>query len=395
MKLTKANVERLKLPQGKREAIVFDEALPGFGLRLRAGGKRTWIAQYRFGTQQRRVTIGTVETLDADNARRRARSALSKVHLGTDPQLEKVEARAEAAVTLASVVDTYLARHAAKRLKPGTLTDVERYLRRHWAPLSRLPVKKITRADVAARLARLADESGGFAANRARAALSALYAWAIAEGLTDSNPVVGTRKPTEEIARDRVLSDEELAAIWRHAGEADFGAIVRMLILTGQRREEVAAMTFDEVDLDGAAWRIGGDRTKNARAHDVPLAGAAIVILSTVERRGGRALVFGSREGPFSGWSKAKASLDTRMSAALGRAPAPWRLHDIRRTVATRLADLGVLPHVVEAVLNHVSGHKAGVAGVYNRASYAAEKRAALETWARHVARLIGERVTT
>lgn len=388
MKLTKATVDRLKLPQGKGETIVFDESLPGFGFRIRAGGKRTWIAQYRLGTKQRRVTIGTVETLDADEARRRARSALAKVQLGTDPQLEKTEAHAQAAVTLRSVVDSYLARHAAKRLRPGTFTDVERYLRRHWGTLSALPVRKIARADVAARLARIAEESGGFAANRARTALSSLYAWAIAEGLADANPVVGTRKAVDEIARDRVLTDEELTLIWRHAGEGDFSAIVRLLILTGQRREEVAAMTWEEVDFDGATWRIGGDRTKNARMHEVPLSQAALAILRARDRFNGRALVFGSR-GPFSGWSKAKASLDGRMSATPGHAPEAWRLHDIRRTVATRLADLGVLPHVVEAVLNHVSGHKAGIAGVYNRSSYAPEKSAALTQWARHVVALV------
>lgn len=389
MKLTKASVPRLSLPAGTRDKIFFDDDLPGFGLRLRDGGKRTWIVQYRVGAKQRRVTLGTTETLDAENGRKRAKTALAKTHLGHDPQSEKAEARAQAAVTLGSVVDSYLTRYAAKRLKSSTLTDVERYLRRHWGALSRLPVQKVTRADVATRLAQIADESGGFAGNRARAALGSLYAWAIAEGLADANPVVGTRKAVDEIARDRVLSDEEFKLIWRQVGEGDFGAIVRLLILTGQRREEVAAMTWEEVDLAGAMWRVTGDRTKNARMHEVPLSQPALEILGARRRLDERALVFGSREGPFSGWSKAKASLDARMSAALGHAPTPWRLHDIRRTVATRMADLGVLPHVVEAVLNHVSGHKAGVAGIYNRSSYAAEKHAALDLWASHVIALV------
>jgi integrase len=389
VRLTKATIDRLKLPPGKSETIVFDEVLPGFGLRIRAGGKRTWIAQYRLGHKQRRVTVGTVETVDPDEARKRARSVLAKVHLGTDPQVEKAEARAHAAVTVGSVTDAYLTGYAAKRLKPGTFTDVERYLRRHWAPLRELPVRRVTRGDVAARLARIAEDNGGYASNRARVALSAVYAWAIAEGLTDANPVVGTRKAIEEIPRDRVLSDEELAAIWRQAGETDYGVIIRLLILTGQRREEVAAMTWDEVDLESATWRIGSNRTKNARTHDVPLAPRAVEILRTVERRDSRALVFGSRAGPFSGWSKAKSSLDVRVLAALGCAPVPWRLHDIRRTVATRLADISVLPHVIEAVLNHISGDKAGVAGVYNRAAYVSEKCAALDLWAAHVTALI------
>ena len=181
--------------------------------------------------------------------------------------------------------------------------------------------------------------------------------------------------------------DEELAAIWNEAGDGDYGAIVRLLILTGQRREEVGGHDLgSEIDLEGATWRIGGERTKNGLAHDVPLSSRAVDILRAVNRRDGRALVFGSREGPFQGWCNAKSALD---SARVGRARAraePWRLHDIRRTVATRMADLGVQPHVIEAVLNHISGHKAGVAGVYNRATYAAEKRHALDLWAAHVA---------
>ena len=318
MKLTAATVHKLKLPPGAADKIFFDDGLSGFGLRVRDGGKRTWIAQYRVGTKQRRVTLGTVENLDAPAARQRAKDVLSKVHLGGDPQSEKAEKRAEAAVTLESVVDSYLKRHAARRLRPGTFTDVERYLRRHWAPLSETPARKITRADVATRLADIAEKRGGYAANRARAALNALYAWAIAEGLTDSNPVVGTRKAVDEIARDRVLTDAELTAIWNERGDGDFGVIVQILVLTGQRREEVAAMTWDELDLGGATWRIGGERTKNARAHDVPLASQAVDILQAVDRRDGRALVFGSR-GPFSGWSKAKSALGALVRSAWTR----------------------------------------------------------------------------
>ncbi len=392
MKLTKANIQKLALPEGKREMLVFDDDLPGFGLRIRAGGSRTWVAQYRIGQKQRRVKLGTVGMLDPDEARKRARELLSRVHLGADPQADKAEARAQASITLGGVAEDYLARHASKRLKPRSLLEVERHLRRHWAPLADLPIRRIARADVAAQLARLARENGPVAANRARGALSALYSWAIGEGFVDATPVLGTNKATPEVSRDRVLNDAELKLVWQHAGTGDYGDIVRLLILTGQRREEVAAMTWTEVDLDGATWRIGGERTKNGRPHEVPLAQPALQILGGRRRQDGRDFVFGSR-GAFSGWSKARAALGARISAARsGEALLPWRLHDIRRTVATRLADLGVLPHVVEAVLNHASGHKAGVAGVYNRSAYAAEKRAALDLWARHVTGLVGLR---
>ena len=392
MKLTKATVDRLKLPQGKSELILFDDSLPGFGLRIRAGGKRTWIIQYRLGSKQRRVTIGTVEKLDADEARKRAREDLARVQLGRDPQAEKVAARAPKAreIALGDLIDRYLP-EAERRLKPGTYAGVVLHLRKHWQPLHSFEVKNLARRHVAAELGRIGANSGLYGANRSRAALSALFAWAIGEGLADANPVVGTNKPLDdEIARDRVLTDDELMLIWRHSGEGDYGAIVRLLVLTGQRREEVAAMPWDEVDLKGEIWRISGARTKNKRGHEVPLAPEAVGILQALEKRSGRALVFGSGCGPFQGWSKAKSALDNRLLAA-GMA-APWRLHDLRRTAATRMADLGVQPHVIEAVLNHISGHKAGVAGVYNRASYANEKRRALDLWAEHVVASVSDR---
>jgi len=394
MKLTKASIARLGLPAGTRDKIFFDDDLPGFGLRFRDGGKRTWIAQYRVGAKQRRVTVGTVETTEAEEARKRAKSILSKVHLGADPQIEKAEARAQASSTLQTVVDRYINERAASRLKTRSLEEVERHLRKHWSPLAELPVKKVARADVAAQVAKIAKQNGLFAANRARAALSALFSWAMGEGLADANPVIGTNKATEEVSRDRVLSPEELSLVWREAGKGDYAAIVRLLILTGQRREGVGGILRSEIDLKAAVWRIGAERTKNGLAHDVPLSAPAVTILSALDRRDGRDRVFGAGDGPFQGWSNAKNALDARVARRLRKKDErsqmpPWRLHDIRRTVATRMADLGVLPHVVEAVLNHVSGHKAGVAGIYNRASYAAEKRAALTLWGEHVRMLV------
>ena len=391
MRLTKANVAKLSLPEGKSELLVFDEALAGFGIRLRYGGKRTWIAQYRIGSKQRRMSLGSTETLDADEARRRAKSALSKVNLGTDPQTEKSHGRLKASVTIRATVETYLTRREA-HLKANHFDDVRRYLRVHWAPLHEVAVHSVTRSMIAARLAEIATGNGPYAANRARAALSAFYSWAIGEGLANENPVVGTNKPVDEISRDRVLNPDELPLAWHLAGPSDFGAIVRLLILTGQRREEVGGMLWTELDLDAALWTIGKDRTKNGLQHDVPLSSAAVAILRGIPRRDDRDLVFGSSNGPFQGWSNAKAALDARMAAALkaergdGAKLSPWRLHDIRRTVATRLGDQGALPHVVEAILNHISGHRAGVAGIYNRAVYAAEKREALDKWAGTVA---------
>jgi integrase len=388
MRLTRANLAKISLPPRKAELIVFDDALPGFGLRIRAGGKRVWIAQYRIGAKQRRVTLGPVQAIDPEDARRRAKEVLAHAHLGKDPQAEKAEARARAALTLASLIERYLSRHAATRLKPKTIAETKRYLTHHWRPLHPLPIHKVERQHVAMYLDGIATKNGMIAANRARAALSGLFTWAMREGLVETNPVLGTNHVVPERSRERVLLDEELAAVWRACGESDYGRIVRLLILTGQRREEVGGMAWDELDLDTGLWRIPAERTKNHRPHEIVLPSPALAVLRVIQRGTTRALVFGEGQGPFQGWSKARAALDRRLASSGHHLPT-WRLHDVRRTVATRMAELGIQPHVIEAVLNHVSGHRAGVAGVYNRALYATEKRQALHLWAEHVTSLL------
>ena len=391
MRLNEDAVKSLAIPAGKSELLVFDDDLPNFGLRLRAGGRKTWICQYRVGRKQRRVTIGTTAAKDASLARREAKTILAKVQLGHDPQTEKFTTRERASVTLASVVATYLETHATRNLKASTLKEVRRALEKQWAPLGEAPINGLTRSAISKRLNEIAIENGLFAANRARAYLSGFYGWAVKQGVADDNPVRLTGKAVEEQSRDRVLSDTELAVIYRLAGSGDYGAIIRLLALTGQRREEVGAMLWSEIDLDHALWSIGGDRTKNKLPHDVPLSDAAVAILAGVGRRGGRDLVFGAGDGAFSGWSKSKMAMDSRIQAFLRKSnpktPSlkPWRIHDLRRTAATRMADLGVLPHVIEAAINHVSGGRAGVAGIYNRAVYATEKKAALDLWAEHL----------
>lgn len=286
------------------------------------------------------------------------------------------------------MIERYLDRHAAQRLKPKTLADVTRYLCHHWRPLHPLPLHKVEGRHAAAYLAEIATSNGPIAANRARAALSALFTWAMQEGLVEANPVVGTNRAVRERSRDRVLSDAELTAIWQACGDDDYGRIVQLLILTGQRREEVGGMRWEEIDLVSARWSIPPERTKNHRPHDIPLTAPALNIIRGLQRRRDRAFVFGEGRGSFQGWSKARAGLDRR-AAKVGQPLAPWRLHDIRRTMAARLAELGIQPHVIEAVLNHVSGHKAGVAGIYNRALYSAEKRQALQLWAEHLRSLL------
>ena len=338
--------------------------------------------------QQRRKTIGSVETLSAGVAREAAKRDLAAVDLGDDPQADKAAERALATQTLEGVAARFL-RHQEGRLKARSFDEVKRHLREHWSPLTRLPVHAITRREVASRLVDIKDERGGYAANRARATLSALFGWAIREGLVETNPVIGTNRQTDEVKRDRVLSDAELVAIWRACRDDDYGMIIKLLALTGQRRDEVGAMTKSEVDLAARRWTIPAARTKNGRAHETPLSDPVLAILNTAIEREGRDLIFGEGAGSFSGWSRAKLALDRRIAEIAGAPLAPWRLHDLRRTAATRMADLGVQPHVIEAALNHVSGAKAGVAGIYNRALYSAEKRQALDLWAAHVEAIV------
>ena len=234
----------------------------------------------------------------------------------------------------------------------------------------------------------MASGSGPVEANRVRASLSAFFAWCIGEGLLDNNPATGTgRRP--ERSRDRVLTDAELKVIWEAtAGEEDYSAVVRLLILTGARANEIASLTRSEVLDDRIV--LSAERTKNGRAHSIPMSEPVRVILGARLQCNGEEFLFGRRHGrPLSGWSRLKASLAKRIQGLTD-----WTHHDLRRTFATKLAELGVAPHIIEALLNHVSGHKHGVAGVYNRADYETQKRQALNLWAEHIMALVEGRTS-
>jgi integrase len=387
MKLTQTGLARLALPKGATDKIFFDDELPGFGLRIREGGSRKFVLHYRQGTGQKRLTIGPASVLTLDEARRKARKAMVAVDDGKDPNAEKATKRAAAGLLFSAVKDDYLA-HCDGKLKPRYLVECRRHLNRDWKPLHRMAVANVDRHTVAARLRSIASESGATAANRARSTLSTLYGWAIGEGLCEANPVTGTNV-NAETGRERVLTDAELVAIWQACPDNAYGRIVRLLMLTAQRRDEIGALAWSEVEeqdaLGTSLIALPGERTKNGRPHAVPLSTLALESLTGQPRVVGRALVFGEGEGGFSGWSKSKERLD-KASGVTG-----WRLHDLRRTAATRMADLGVAPHVVEAILNHISGHKAGVAGIYNKAMYLPEKRAALDLWADHVQLIVAQ----
>jgi integrase len=374
---------------GKRDVIFFDDILKGFGFRLRVGGNgkvlKSWIAQYKKAGATRRLLLGSAEVLSAEQARAAAKKVLAQVALGQDPQASKSDRRSKDRISVRSIVDEYL---TVKRqlVRARTFHELSRYLTGpYFKPLHTLPIDKVTRKDVASRLVAITRETSSITACRARTALSAFFVWSLKMGLVENNPVINTFQPADSKGRARVLSDNELAQIWRACGEDDGGRITRLLILLGCRRAEVGSMEWDELEFETAQWTLPAARAKNGRALTLPLLPMALDIIAATPRLASRPQLFGVRGKGYSDWSRYKKTLD-KASGVIG-----WTLHDIRRTFATRLNDLGVPPHVVETVLNHQSGHKAGTAGTYNKSIYEREVRQALALWTDHIRTLIGD----
>jgi len=380
-KITKSSVE--KLPPGGE--WLWDSIVKGFGARRQTDGVFYYM-RYRVNGRQHIKSLGRHGSpLTPDTGRNAAKAKLGIVATGTDPFAE--QPKLLAAETFGREVTRYLERKRAV-MKPRAFLEVERHLSNHAKPLHRLRLGEIDRRTIAALLAEIEDTSGPVARNRVRSSLSAFFAWAVREGFIDANPVAGTGKAEENGPRERVLTETELQEVWRALPQDQFGDIVKLLILTGQRREEIGWLQWDEVDLDRRLIALPPERTKNKRLHELPLSTQARAILKQQSKRKGRDYVFGLGNGGFSGWSDCKARLDDAILDRRGRkakAMPDWRLHDLRHTCATGMAELGVQPHIIEAVLNHVSGHKAGVAGIYNRAKYADEMRMALTKWADYI----------
>jgi integrase len=389
MKLTKKAVEALMLPEGKDDYIVFDQDMPGFGYRLRKSGdkvSRSWVAQYRHAGQTRRMTLNSI--LSAEQARDEAKKILAKAALGQDPATEKKRRASADRFTFTALAEQYL---AAKQpvVRRRTFSEMQRYLRSssYFGPIFNVPVDSVTRRDVSARVLVIGRESGQVAAARARSVLSGMYAWAMESGLTEVNPTIGTPKPKAPPPRERTLSDPELLAIWQATEDkTPFNSIVRLLITTGQRRSEVGGCCFSELNTERTTWTIPAKRAKNGREHSLPLGSLSREIIASVPEIVGRDLLFGSRtDRGFTSWAEHKRALDAR----LGDQFKPWTLHDLRRTWATRMCDIGIEPHVVEQILNHQSGHKRGVVGIYNKSKYTRAVENAVAAWDRHLRALI------
>ncbi len=407
MKLTDRAVEAARCPEGRKDILIFDAALKGFGLRVTAAGKRVFIFQYRNGAKVRRTALGAWGTdLTATQARKKAEGLRGQVRDRRDPVAERRAALAEtlvaenaakaAAAAAGYTVDVLIDNWTEDRLKERSASYRRRVpgeLRRALRAWLDTPAEALTRADAVRVLDAVKSGSGPVAANRLRAEARACWSWATQRGALPTNPWKATPRPLErETARERVLSDAELGGLYAAAetlGEP-WAPLVRLLLLTGQRRGEVAGMRWDELDLDAGTWSLPGSRTKNGRPHTLPLPEPALEILSSIKRRHSAKLVFeGPRKTAPSGFGKVKARLDAALAGAApeGRAPQPWVLHDIRRSVATGLQRLGVRLEVTEAILNHVSGSRSGIVGVYQRHGWEREKAEALCAWTVHVLR--------
>ena len=454
LKLTDAAVQKFKAPAGQRIEY-FDATLPGFGLRVAGPTKRTpsgrksWVLFYRVRGEQKRLTLGfyveNLHALDADNlpdavdgpgaplsladARRKAGDALQLVARGVDPASQRAEARAEAERkrdTVGSTVELFLSAgmkgKKGKPLAPRYVAETRRNFENHVLPRWKdRDLKAITRRDVVALLDAIAagEEAspkpaakkgpaertvgGPIAANRVLAAVRAMLNWALRRGMIEANPCALVEQPGEETRRERTLVAEETRELWPLfvAAGVPFGALFRVLLLTGQRRSECAGMRWDDLDLVAKTWTIPASATKAGRTHVVPLSPAVVKILSALPRKSitmpdksvrPSPWVFTSDgQAPVSGFSKAKAMIDAkvakeRTAAGLDAAPG-WTLHDLRRTAATEMGRLGTPEFVISKVLNHASR---GITGqVYNRYEYLAEKKHALEQWGAYVERLV------
>lgn len=409
VKLTKTIVEAV--PTEGKDVLVWDAKLPGFGLKVTPKGRRVYLLQYRPKGSKgvRRYTIGVHGApWTTERAREAAEGLVTRVRLGEDPFVIDKGRRAEEA---RDAVESTASRERQDREAFDKVVDqfVTAYAKpknRRWAETERIlkhdavkawgarPVRSISRLDVLALVDKVKKRSPS-AARALYAQLRTLFGWCLERDLVDASPCAGVKSPAPSVARDRFLDDREVGLVWRGCERlgGPFEPLFKLLLLTGQRREEVSGMRWSEVSLERAEWTIPASRTKNAKAHEVDLAPEVLGILKDLPRTG--QLVFTTTgQKPLSGHSKAKARLDLeverlRLEAVAERAQgapelplAPWRLHDLRRTAASGMAALGHPPHVIEAVLNHSSGARGGLVGVYQRYHHRPERKAALLNWA-------------
>jgi integrase len=399
--LTPKGIEALEANPDKRLEIP-DPGLSGLYLVVQPTGAKSWAVRYRFAGKPAKLTLGRWPVMTLAAARKAAGDAIEAVEHGNNPAAEKkatkaatLEAHLSERDRIKTLVGQFDKRHLSG-LKSGAQARqfLDRFVVKAWGDRD---VQTITRRDVIELLEKIVDSGRGTTANRVKAHLSAFLNWCVARDIIAVSPATGVKPPVKEASRERVLTDDEVRLFWRACDKLGepWGPLGKMLLLTGQRLNEVAQMT--DAEVQGAVWHLSSDRTKNARAHDVPLSGAALAVLGDKVRVKGDAGYIFTTTGaaPVQGFFKAREHIAKAMEelASEGRPEAVavpyWTFHDLRRTAATGMARLGIQVRVTEAVLNHVSGTAGGIVAVYQRHDFADEKRVALEAWGRFVTDLV------
>lgn len=384
IKLTARGVDALPIPPAGRVEY-FDATLPGFYLRVSSSGVKTYGVFYRADGRLSRHTIGRTPPLELAKARKFADELLSKVKLGANPQAEKIAARR--AIAFGELASRFIAARRAN-LATSTITEYERILVRYLSPIEKVVAAKLRRPDVRELLEDLAESSGPVQSNRVFQFVRAVCRWAVREDYLPTSPVEAMQRPRKESSRERVLTDDEVRALWLATAKEPAGirALVRSLILLGQRRGETMTMRWQDIDLDAKipVWTIPGAQRKGGRVHAVPLPPTMKEILSARQRKG--EYVFG--DVPVWNVLRWWTPLRERALRSAGSAES-YTMHDIRRTVRTGLARLGVASETAERVI----GHKlAGLQAVYNVYDSLTEKAAALTAWDAHVVQIVAKK---
>jgi integrase len=384
IKLTKSAIDALPTP--KSDVVYWDAAFPGFGVKVTPKGRKVFVVLYRTGgagSKLRKYTIGPYGRVTLHQARVAAQKVFAAKLEGRDPAAEKREAKRR---IMADRVEDLLEAFIAQRLSQNrSAAEISRLLRREVGkPWSGRSIHEIGKRDVVEVISAIEQRGAPAAANKTLKSIKTFLRWCLGRAILDQSPAEGVPLPAKEVARDRVLDDDELARVILAARQigGPYGGIVEFLALTGQRREEVACLTWQELDLARRVWTIPKSRTKNAKGHVVHLSDQSVALLKRANRQG--PLVFsllGTR--PFQEFSQAKRRLD-QLSGVTS-----WRLHDLRRTCVSGMARLAVAPHVADKILNHQSGTISGVAAVYQRHEFLAERRQALDLWGAHVRQVL------
>jgi integrase len=386
IRLTKSAIDAL--PTSKSDVVYWDAGYPGFGVKVTPKGRKVFIILYRTGgagSKLRKYTIGPYGRVTLHQARVAAQRVFAAKLEGRDLAAEKREAkRRVVADRVEDLLEMFIAQRLSQNRSGGEIARLlRREIGRTWIGRS---IHEISKRDIVELVSAIEQRGAPVAANKALKSIKTFLRWCVGRAILDQSPAEGVPVPSKEVARDRVLDDNELAHVILAARKigGPYGGIVELLALTGQRREEVARLQWEELDLAQRIWTLPKSRTKNAKAHVVHLSEQSMAVLTRADRPGPYVFsLLGTKR--FQEFSRAKRRLD-QLSGVTG-----WRLHDLRRTCVSGVARLGVAPHVADKILNHQAGTISGVAAVYQRHDFLAERRAALDLWGAHVGRVLTE----